>query len=75
MPRGKAKFVKKYESLLKKKDVKESEFVEADRKLSEDTKESEEGLEIEEEEEAGEEAYPEIDENLGHEDNPDKEDE
>lgn len=75
MPRGKVKFVKKYERLLKKKDVKESEFNEVDRKLSEDSRESEEGLSIEEEEEAGEEAYPEIEERMEHEDNPDKEDE
>lgn len=74
MPANKAKLVKKYERLLKKKDVKESEFEEADRKLSEDARESEEGLGIEEEEEVGEEAYPEIDEELKHEDNPDKED-
>ena len=35
---------KKYESLLKKPDAKESEFDETERKLSEDVHESEEGL-------------------------------
>jgi len=74
MPENKAKLVKKYERLLKKPDAKESEFDETDRKLSEDVHESEEGLGIEKEEEAGEEAYPEIEEELEHEDNPDKED-
>lgn len=75
MPENKAKYVKKYESLLKKKDATQTELDESERKLSEDTHESEEGLDIEKEEEAGEEAYPEIEEELGHEDNPDKEDE
>ena len=74
MPVSKAKYVKKYERLLKKKDVKESELNEADRKLSEDAHESDEGLGIEAEEDAGEEPYPEIEEALEHEDNPDKED-
>lgn len=74
MPENKAKLVKKYESLLKKPDAKESELDEAERKLSEDVHESKEGLDIEKEEEAGEEAYPEIEEELEHEDNPDKED-
>lgn len=74
MPENKAKLVKKYESLLKKPDAKESEFDETERKLSEDVHESEEGLNIEKEEEAGEEAYPEIEEELEHEDNPNKED-
>lgn len=73
MAKNKAKLVKKYESLLKKPDAKESEFGEAERKLSGDAHESEEGLSIEKEEEAGEEAYPEIEEELEHEDNPDKE--
>ena len=75
MSNNKAKSVKKYERLLKKGNVKESELNEADRKLSEDSRESQEGLGIEEEEEAGEEAYSEIGEELGHEDNPDKENE
>ncbi len=73
MPENKAKFVKKYERLLKK-GAKGSEFDEAERKLSEGTKESEEGLGIEEEEEAGEEAYPEIEAEMWHEDEPSKED-
>ena len=75
MPSGKAKFVKKYERLLRKPHAKGSELDEAESKLSEDPKESEEGLDIEGDEEKGEEAYPEIEEELGHEDNPDKEDE
>lgn len=75
MSENKAKFVKNYERLLKKKDATETELDEAERKLSEDTHESEEGLDIEGEEEKGEEAYPEIKEELEHEDNPDKEDE
>lgn len=74
MPENKAKLVKKYERLLRKKDTKDSELDEADRKLSGDAHDSQEGLDIESEEEAGEEAYPEIEEELGHEDNPDKED-
>ncbi|MEK6909791.1 MAG: hypothetical protein AABW61_01805 [Candidatus Aenigmatarchaeota archaeon] len=44
MPENKSKLVKKYESLLKKPDAKESEFDETERKLSEDVHESEEGL-------------------------------
>lgn len=75
MPENKAKYVKRYERLLKKGNTTEKEFDEAERKLSEDVHENKEGLEIDEEEEAGEEAYPEIEEELVHEDNPDKEDE
>ncbi len=75
MANNKAKSIKKYGRLLRKPDAKESELNEADRELSEDARESQEGLGIEEEEKAGEEAYPEIEEELGHEDNPDKEDE
>ena len=75
MPENKAKYVKKYERLLRKPNASEAELDEADRKLSEDAHESEEGLGIEEEEEKGEEAYPEIADEIEHEDNPDKEDE
>lgn len=75
MAGSKTKSIKKYERLLRKPDAKESKLNEADRELSEDARESQEGLGIEEEEEAGEEAYPEIEEELVHEDNPDKEDE
>lgn len=75
MPENKAKYVKKYEKLLKKKDATETELDEADRKLSEDVHEHQEGLDIEEEEEAGEEPSPEVEFELGHEDNPEKEDE
>ena len=75
MPENKAKYVKKYERLIKKTNATDAELNEAERKLSEDVHESEEGLDIEGEEEKGEEAYPEIGEELEHEDNPDKENE
>ncbi len=75
MSENKANLVKKYGKLLGKKDATVAEFDEAERKLSEDVHESKEGLGIEKEEEAGEEAYPEIEEELEHEDNPEKEDE
>lgn len=75
MAENKAKLVKKYERLIKKPNAKQSELDEADRKLSEEKHDSEEGLGIEEEEETGNEAYPELEEELEHEDNPDKEDE
>lgn len=73
MAENKAKFVKRYERLIKGKNVSDGEFNEADRKLSEDVHENEEGMSIEEED-AGEEAYPELEESMSHEDNPEKED-
>lgn len=75
MPGNKAKFMKNYGRLLKEKDAKNSEFGEAEKQLSEDTHESEEGLGIDEEETAVEETYPEIAEDLVNEDSPEKEDE
>lgn len=75
MPENKGKFIKKYGRLIKKGDASQKEFDEADRKLSEGTRENEEGLGIEEDEESGQEAYPEIELDMEHEDNPDKEDE
>ena len=74
MVENKAELVKKYGRLIGKKDATESELNEADRKLSEEKHDSEEVFGIEEEEDAGEEAYPEIEDDLGHEDNADKED-
>ena len=74
MPENKGKFIKKYERLIKK-GADDPKFDETERKLSEDTHENEEGLGIDEEEETGQEAYPELEESIEHEDNPDKEDE
>jgi hypothetical protein len=71
---NKSKLVNKYEKAIVKEDTKESELNELDNELSEDAKESQEGLGIEEEEEAGQEPYPEIEAELEHDDNPDKED-
>ncbi len=74
MPENKSRYVKKYVKLLKKGSSNQKELDEADRKLSEDVHENEEGLGIDSEEEKGEEAYPEIELDMEHEDNPDKED-
>ena len=74
MAENKARLVKKYRGLLKKSDVKESEVVEMGHKLSEDARESQEELDIGEEEDAGEEPYFKIEEDLRHE-NSNKEDE
>ncbi len=49
----------------------EKEFEELEHKVSEDPRESREGLGIEKDENAGEEAYPEIKKFLEHEDKPD----
>ena len=75
MPENKGRFIKKYERLVKKPDAKDSDFDEADRKLSGDVHENEEGLGIEEDEETGQEAYPELEADIEHEVSPDKEDE
>lgn len=72
MAKNKGKFVKKYQRLLKDPKSKESDLNEAERKLSEDTSESDEGLGIEEDEAAGEEAYPEIEEAIKEESDEDE---
>lgn len=74
MSENKAKLVKKYERLIKKKNASEEELKNVDHELSGEKHDSEEVLGIDEEEETGEEAYPEIEEELKHEDS-DKEDE
>lgn len=77
MPQDKEELVKKYKQMLKKQDdFTEEEFEEIEHKLSEEIDEATEGLGIEKEEEAGEEPYPEIEEELKREDNgKDKEEE
>ncbi|MBI2542968.1 MAG: hypothetical protein HYW24_02175 [Candidatus Aenigmarchaeota archaeon] len=76
MDENKAKLVKKYEEMLKNPDkYSEEDFQEIEHQLSEDVHEVSEGLDIESEESKGEEAYPEIEKELEHEDNPEKEDE
>ncbi len=72
MARGKEKLVKRYERLIKNPNSKETYLDEANRKLSEDVRESDEGLGIEDEEEAGEEPSPEIEEELTREDKTDE---
>ena len=74
MPENKGKFIKRYSRLIRKVDAPQKEFDEADRKLSENAHENEKGLGIEEDEESGQEAYPEIELDMEHEGNPDKED-
>ena len=76
MPSDKEKILKKYEKLISEQDkVTEDKFQEVEHQLSEQAHETSEGLGIEKEEDAGEEAYPEIKHALEHEDDPDKEDE
>ena len=75
MPENKGKYTKKYERLIRKPDTIGKQLNEAERKLSEDAHENEESLGIDEEEETGDEAYHELENEIEHEDNPDKEDE
>lgn len=75
MPEKKTRLVKNYRRLLKKKNTSESGFNQLEHKLSKDVHETEEGLGIEEEEETVEESYLGMEEELVHEDNPEKEDE
>jgi len=70
---SKKRVLKKLETkVLKQEKVSDVEFEETEHELSEDTRETQEGLGIEEEEKKGEKAYPEIEE---AEKDPDEEEE
>lgn len=73
MPRNKLKQGKKYTKSVRKNNMVEKKL-ETDTKMTEDAKESDEVLGIDDEEEHDVEAYPEIENTLGNEDNPEKED-
>ncbi len=74
---NKNRALKKLEEKIVKQNVEGSteEFEELEHEVSEDPRESSEGMGIEKEEKAGEEPYPEIEKELEHEDKPEKEDE
>lgn len=76
MPSDKGKLLKKYSKMITKQDeVGEDKFQEVEKELSEESQETSEGLEIEDEENSGEEAYPEIAEELKDPDEPKDEEE
>lgn len=76
MPSNKGKLLKKYAGMINKQnEVGEDKFQEVEKELSEESHETSEGLEIEEDENSGQEAYPEIEEELKDPDEPKDEDE